>query len=268
MVDNFPGFPEGIMGPELMQNMRKQAERFGTEFRQKMVTSVDLSERPFTVTLNDGEEVFKTHTIVVANGASPRFLGLENEKRLMGMGVSTCATCDGFFFRDKEVAVIGGGDTAMEEAHHLAKGCKKVTIIHRREELRASKAMQNMVFDTPNIEFKWNSAIDDILGEQNVTGVRLKDTVTGELSEMTLDGVFIAIGHIPNTKMFQGQLEMDENGYLLPKTFTQASVPGVFVAGDITDSRYKQAISSAGIGCRAALDAEKFLMEMHQKHED
>jgi thioredoxin reductase (NADPH) len=264
-VDNFPGFPKGIMGPELMMNMKAQAERFGTTFKSKVVTKVNLCERPFTVVLNDGEETLKAETLIIANGASPKFLGLEAEMRMMGKGVSTCATCDGFFFKDKHVAIVGGGDTALEEAGHLSKMAKKVTIIHRRNEFRASKAMQNMIFAKENVEILWNTVLTDILGTEKVTGLALENTETKETSELALDGVFIAIGHKPNSDIYAGELERDEEGYIIVQNKTGTSIPGVFVAGDVADKRYRQAISSAGAGCMAALDAEKFLLEESTK---
>jgi thioredoxin reductase (NADPH) len=262
-VDNFPGFPKGITGPDLIDNMHQQAERFGTEFFDGEVEKVDLSSRPFKITV-DGE-LFTTQALIIATGASARWLGLESEKRLMGFGVSGCATCDGFFFTDREVIVVGGGDTAMEEATFLTKFASRVTIVHRRDELRASKAMQERARKNPKIEFKWNSVVTEILGDPEaggVTGVILEDTKTGEKSEFKCDGVFIGIGHTPNTALFKGVLEMNESGYLLRQGQTTATnVPGVFSAGDVSDARYRQAISAAGSGCMAAIDAEHFLEE-------
>jgi thioredoxin reductase (NADPH) len=263
-VDNFPGFPEGVTGPDLIDQMHKQAERFKTEFHNGEVQKADLSQRPFKLTV-DGEE-FTTETLIIATGATARWLGLESEKKLMGYGVSACATCDGFFFTDREVIVIGGGDTAMEEAIFLTRFASKVTVIHRRDELRASKMMQKMALANEKIEFKWDSTVVDILGTQEgggVTGVILENTKNGSREEFKCDGVFMGIGHTPNTAVFTDQLKMDENGYLVkaePGT-TRMEVPGVFTAGDVADTRYRQAITAAGSGCQAAIDAERFLEE-------
>jgi len=262
-VDNYPGFPEGVLGPNLMENMRKQAERFGTEFVNGAATKVDLSSMPFKLWVED--KLFESRVFIIASGASSRLLGLESEKRLMGKGVSTCATCDGFFFKGKELVVVGGGDSAMEESLFLTKFATKVNIVHRRNELRASKIMQQKAFDNAKVDFIWSSVVEDILGtdEGAVKGVKIKNVDTGEIFEKECEGVFIAIGHIPNTQLFKGQLEMDEKGYILTKNGTKTSVPGVFVAGDVQDPKYRQAVTAAGSGCMAAMDAEKHLEELH-----
>ncbi|HEY5649654.1 MAG TPA: thioredoxin-disulfide reductase [Nitrospiria bacterium] len=257
-VENYPGFPEGIMGPELMQGMRAQAEKFGTEYLQGNITAVDLKNKPFRITTEDSE--LTTETLIIASGASAKLIGLENEKKLMGRGVSACATCDGFFFKGKELLVVGGGDTAMEEATFLTKFATKVSIVHRRNELRASKIMQDRARKNEKIGFIWDSVVEDILGNEVVTGARLKNVKTGEVSEVKCDGVFVAIGHQPNTQLFEGQLDLDSTGYIITKKeTTETSVPGVFAAGDVQDSRYRQAVTAAGTGCMAAIDAEKFL---------
>jgi thioredoxin reductase (NADPH) len=259
-VENFPGFPDGIMGPELIENMRKQAARFGAEFKAGSVSEVDLRQRPFKVTA--GKDVYETRTLIVAAGASARLLGLKGERELIGRGVSTCATCDGYFFRTKPIAVVGGGDTAMEEAGFLSKHASKVYLIHRRDEFRASKIMIDRAKANPKIEFVTPYVVDEILAPQGlVNGVRLKHTSNGETKELTLDGVFVAIGHDPNSTAFRGKLDMDENGYLIANHGTLTKVPGVFIAGDVQDHRYRQAVTAAGSGCMAALDAEKFLAE-------
>ncbi|MBI5198114.1 MAG: thioredoxin-disulfide reductase [Nitrospirae bacterium] len=258
-VENYPGFPDGILGPKLMEDMKQQAIRFDTEIVSGDVTAVDLSKRPFVVRV--GDKTYETRTVIIATGASALLLGLESEKKLMGSGVSACATCDGFFFRGKEVAVVGGGDTALEEATFLTKFATKVTIIHRRDQLRGSKIMQEKAFRNEKIAFAWDSVVDDILGLENgrVSGLRLRNVKTSALTEFKCDGVFIAIGHSPNTALFKGQLEMNEKGYLKTYQGTATSVPGVFAAGDVADAIYRQAVTAAGTGCMAALDAERFI---------
>lgn len=259
-VENFPGFPEGIQGPDLMQRMRDQAERFGARYRAGEVTGLDVSGRDPVVIL--GDERVETLTLIIATGASPRYLGLESERKLLGRGVSSCATCDGAFYRNVPVAVVGGGDSAIEEAHFLTRFASKVTVIHRRDQLRASKIMQDRALENPKIEFAWNSVVDDILDVDagKVTAVRLKDTKTGDLRDLEVEGVFIAIGHVPNTEPFRGHLDMEERGYLLVEGRTaRTNVPGVFAAGDVIDPVYRQAITAAGLGCAAALEAERYL---------
>lgn len=260
MVENFPGFPDGIMGPELMDAMRAQAARFGAEYVAGNATAVDLSRRPFTVTV-EGGKTYHTKALIVATGASAKMLGLENEHKLIGRGVSTCATCDGFFFQGKDLVVVGGGDSAMEEAIFLTKFARRVTVVHRRDTLRASKVMQDRAMKNPKIDFLWNKIVVDVLGadEGAVRGVRLRDTKTQEESEFPCDGLFIAIGHRPNTEIFKGQLDLDEAGYIKVTNRTRTNVPGVFVAGDVHDYLYRQAITAAGSGCMAAIDCEKWL---------
>ncbi len=261
-VDNYPGFPEGILGPELMDKMRKQVERFGTTFINGHVEEIDVNKRPFQLTVDDDKIL--ADSIIIASGASANWLGLDSENQLKGKGVSACATCDGFFFKEEEVVVIGGGDTALEEALFLTKFAKKVTIVHRRDQLRASKIMQDKSFANPKIEFIWDSVVEEVLGvtEGKVTGVRLKNIKSGETSQLDCQGFFVAIGHTPNTSLFKGKLEMDVNGYILTKNgTTYTSVPGVFASGDVQDSVYRQAVTAAGTGCMAAIDAEKFLEE-------
>ena len=259
-VENFPGFPDGIMGPELMDHMRKQAARFGAKCEYKTVTKTDFSESPFKVWVKDEE--YTADTIIISTGASARLLGLDSEKELMGYGVSACATCDGFFFKEKEVMVVGGGDSAAEEAIFLTKFASKVTIVHRRDELRASKIMRERVLNNDNIEIMWNSAVEDIHGtkETGVTGVKIKNTLSGEMSDVNCDGIFMAIGHVPNTGIFEGQIELDEKGYIStqPDT-TNTNVSGVFACGDVQDQVYRQAITAAGTGCMSAIDAERWL---------
>jgi thioredoxin reductase (NADPH) len=262
-VENYPGFSDGVMGPELMGSMRAQSKRFGTEFVQGTVTAVDVRTRPFTVTTEAA--TYRARAVIIATGASARLLGLPSERQLMGRGVSTCATCDGFFYRQKPIAVVGGGDSALEEAIFLTKFASKVTLIHRRDALRASKIMQEKARSNPKIEFLWNSAVEQVVGGGGVvTGLTIRDTVTGQRSDLKVDGVFVAIGHTPNTSLFAGQLEMDENGYLITHDGTLTSVAGVFACGDVQDHLYRQAITAAGSGCMAALDAERFVeSELH-----
>ncbi len=257
-VENYPGFAHAIMGPELMKEMRAQAERFGTEFLTGEVTAADFSRRPFRLTV-DGEQTIEAKTVIIASGASALHLGLPNESRLLGRGVSTCATCDGYFFRGKELVVVGGGDSAMEEAIFLTKFATRVFVVHRRDKLRASKIMQDRAFKNDKITFIWNSVVEDILGDQVVTGVKLRNVVTGRTSELACAGVFVAIGHSPNTGIFKGQIEMDAKGYIITRNGTATSVPGVFAAGDVQDSRYRQAVTAAGSGCMAAMDTERYL---------
>ncbi|MEM2873308.1 MAG: thioredoxin-disulfide reductase [Nitrososphaerales archaeon] len=256
-VENYPGFPDGILGPELMDRMRKQAERFGAEFLEYDVTSVNLLKYPFEVGVNG--DVYKAKAIIIATGASVKWLGLESERRLIGRGVSSCATCDAPFFNDKDVVVVGGGDTAIDDALMLTKYAKKVTVVHRRDKLRASKILQNRAFKNRKINFKWNSVVEDIIGDKKVESVVIKDVKTGERSKIDCQGVFVAIGHKPNTDLFKEQIEMDDNGYIIRKSNTETNIKGVFVAGDVCDTRYRQAITAAGMGCQAAMDAEKYL---------
>lgn len=262
-VENYPGFEKGIQGPELMDIMRKQAMRFGAISEFKSVTDVDISERPFKVKVED--EQHTADSLIIATGATAKLLGLESEKKYMGFGVSACATCDGFFFKDQEVIVVGGGDSAMEEANYLTKHASKVYLVHRREGFRASKIMLERAERNPKVEFLLNSVIEEIVGEEkmgnkSVTGVKLKNTKTGDVKDMPIDGIFIAIGHKPNTELFEGKLDMDDTGYLLTKgNTTYTNVAGVFAAGDVADSVYRQAVTAAGTGSRAAIDAERWL---------
>ena len=260
MVENWPGFRDGIMGPDLMAEMRAQAERFGAEIIQNNVSKVDLSQRPFTISLADGRSI-PADALIIATGASARWLDIGSDRKLSGHGVSTCATCDGYFFRGKPIAVVGGGDSALEEATYLTRFASKVILIHRRDTLRASKIMQDKAFANPKIEFLWDSeiaAVNDV-AKGEVTGVTVRNLKTGALTEVALDGVFIAIGHTPNTSLFTGQLELDDNGYIVTHAGSRTSVPGVFAAGDVQDHVYRQAITAAGSGCMAAIDAERFL---------
>lgn len=258
-VENFPGFPEGIMGPELIDAMRRQAERFGARFVAGDATAVDLSERPFAVEIEG--EPHRSRALIVCSGATARMLGVPGEKRLLGHGVSTCATCDGAFFREQEVIVVGGGDSAMEEALFLSRFASRVIVVHRRDELRASKIMQERAFENPKIEFMWNTHLTEVLGERQVELARLWNHETDERWDRKIDGVFLAIGHVPNTEIFENQLPMDAQGYLVPKDPGRSltEVEGVFIGGDVHDHVYRQAITAAGAGCRAAIDAERYL---------
>ena len=260
-VDNFPGFPDGIMGPDLMAAMRKQAEKFGTKIIEKNVTAVDLKSKPMKVAV--GDEVYETKSVIIACGASARRLGLENEKKLYGKGVSACATCDGFFFKGKKVIVVGGGDAAMEEATFLTKYAASVAIVNRRDVFRASEIMLAKAKADPKISFITNATVEDILGAEvgKVTGVKLKNVKINEITELPIDGVFVAIGHVPNTKIFEGQLSLDKVGYIIAKNIVMTDLPGVYVAGDVADARYRQAASAAGTGCMAALEVERFLTD-------
>ncbi|MFV1969474.1 MAG: thioredoxin-disulfide reductase [Acidimicrobiia bacterium] len=259
-VENYPGFADGIMGPDLMEQMRKQAERFGTRIISSDVTDVDFSKRPFTVSV--GPDTYTTDSVIISTGASARWLGIEGEGRLRGFGVSACATCDGFFFKEKELIVVGGGDTAMEEALFLTKFASKVTVVHRRDEFRASPIMIDRVLDHPKIDVLWDSVVDEIVGDTLVTGAKIRNVKTDEITDFAADGVFVAIGHIPNTKFFNGSVDLDEVGYILTEPGTTVtSVEGVFAAGDVTDKIYRQAVTAAGMGCQAALDAQRWLHE-------
>ncbi|MGA2875991.1 MAG: thioredoxin-disulfide reductase [Nitrososphaerales archaeon] len=260
-VDNYPGFPEGIQGPELMEKFRKQAEKFGARIIDSDVTSVDLRQKPFVV--KTGDEIFTSDALIIATGANARWLGIDSELRLRGKGVSACATCDAFFFKNKDVYVVGGGDTAIEEATFLTKFASHVTIVHRRDQLRASKIMQERAMSNPKISFIWNTVVTDVLGKEHVTGLELEYLVDGTKRQVAADGLFMAIGHDPASILFKGQLETDDKGYISVKDRTRTSIDGVFAAGDVKDYRYKQAVTAAGSGCEAALDAEKYLGEHH-----
>ena len=259
MVENFPGFPDGILGPDLIENMRKQAARFGAEFRAGAITDVDLSKRPFKI--STAKDVFETRALIIASGASARMIGLESERKLVGYGVSTCATCDGYFFRGKEIAVVGGGDTAMEEANFLSKFASRVHLLHRRPEFRASKIMVDRARGNDKIRLVTPVVVQEIsdVAKGGVENVTLRNTQTNEITTLPVEGVFVAIGHEPNTKSFRGQLDMDGNGYLITHHGSETNVPGVFAAGDVQDHHYRQAVTAAGSGCMAAIDAEKFL---------
>jgi thioredoxin reductase (NADPH) len=261
-VENYPGFADGIMGPELMQIFREQAARFGAEYLTEKASRVDLSHRPFAVWVGDPdaeEPAYEADALIIATGAQSLMLGLPNEERLLGYGVSTCATCDGFFFRDREIAVVGGGDSALEEALFLTRFATNVTVIHRRGDLRASKVMQQRAFAHPKISFAWNTVVTDVLGDTSVTGLKVCNTASEEESLLAVNGLFVAIGHQPNTSLFKGQLEMEENGYLRTFDGTRTNVDGVFACGDVQDHHYRQAITAAGSGCMAAIDAERWL---------
>jgi thioredoxin reductase (NADPH) len=263
LVENFPGFPDGILGPELMMNMRAQAEKFGTEIIDKDVTKVDFSQRPFKIWVED--ELYEAWSVIIATGAKPRFLNVKGEQEFLGRGVSTCAPCDAPFFKDLDVIVVGGGDSAMEEALTLTKYAKSVTVVHRRDQLRASKILQERAFKNPKIKFLWSTVVEEIVGDKKVTGVYLRDLKTNKVYFYKCDGVFIAIGYEPNTEIFKGQLEMDEKGYIKVYDNTRTSVEGVFVAGEAADYKYRQAITAAGDGCKAALDAIKYIEDLIAK---
>jgi thioredoxin reductase (NADPH) len=256
-VENYPGFPQGVQGPELMESMRAQAERFEVEFIDDDATAVDFRRHPFEITVRG--ETLLAETVIIATGAGTNWLGLPNEQRLIGHGISSCAPCDAFFFRGKEVAVVGGGDSAMEEALVLAKSATRVTIIHRRDRFRASKIMADRALRQQKIGVLWNTVVDDVIGNGTVTGLRLRDVLTGERKDFRVDGLFVAIGHHPNTELFRGQIHLDGNGYIVLHENTMTSVPGVFAAGDVHDHRYRQAVTAAGWGCMAAMDVEKYL---------
>ncbi|MGO9302045.1 MAG: thioredoxin-disulfide reductase [Acidimicrobiales bacterium] len=264
-VENFPGFAHGVLGPELMVSMRAQAERFGAEILTERASRVDLASTPIGIWIGDRdvpEPTLKTRTLIIATGARSLMLGIENEARLLGYGVSTCATCDGFFFRDKRIVVVGGGDSALEEALFLTKFGDSVTVVHRRKELRASKIMQDRAFRNEKIAFRWDSVVVDVLGGERVTGLRIRDVNTGEESDISADGAFVAIGHAPSTELFAGQIDTDEAGYLVTHDGTKTNVPGVFACGDVQDHVYRQAVTAAGSGCMAAIEAERYLSSL------
>ncbi len=256
-VENYPGFEEGILGPPMMEKFEVQARRFGTEMIPEDVTAIDFSQRPFRLTTDSGE--YLARTIIISTGASAKWLGLPSEQRLQGRGVSACATCDGFFFKGKDVAVVGGGDTAMEEANFLTRYANHVTVIHRRDTLRASKIMQDRAFRNPKISFIWDTDVSEVLGDDAITGLLLRNLKTGEETILPVQGLFLAIGHEPNTGLFKGVIDMDQKGYIVPVEYTMTNIPGVFAAGDVTDHRYRQAVTAAGDGCRAAIDLERWL---------
>jgi thioredoxin reductase (NADPH) len=260
-VENYPGFVDGIMGPELMEQMRKQAARFGTEYVAENATSVDLSKSPFEIVV--GDRSVRAGTVIIATGAEAKMLNVPGERRLLGHGVSTCATCDGFFFRDQELVVVGGGDSAVEEALFLTKFASKLTVVHRRDTLRASKILQERAFSNPKIEFRWDSVVTEVLGDGKLEGVALANAKTGEASKLEASGLFVAIGHLPNTSLFEGQLELNDGYIVTQPGDTQTSVPGVFAAGDVVDFKYRQAVTAAGMGCMAAIDAERYLEGIH-----
>jgi len=264
-VENYPGFPEGIQGPELMEKFRKQAERFGADIQDTDVTAVDFTEIPFVV--RSGEEMHTADSIIIATGANAKWIGLESELKLRGRGVSACATCDAFFFKGKNVFVVGGGDTAMEEATFLTKFAKSVTVVHRRDTLRASKIMQKKAMSNPKISFLWNSEVSNVLGDKHVTGLEIRNVIDGTTRAVPAEGLFIAIGHEPNTILFRGHLETDDHGYIIVRDHTKTNIDGVFAAGDVKDSRYRQAVTAAGSGCEAALDLEKYLEAHPPKQE-
>lgn len=260
-VENYPGYPKGVTGPDMMEELREQAERFGTEIHYDMAIKVELDQRPFRITV-DGGEVFTSDALIISTGATAKYLGLPSEQRLMNKGVTACATCDGHFFAGQEVAVVGGGDTAMEEAQYLTRMCKKVHLIHRRDEFRASQIMQKRTLENPKIEVHWNRTVDEVLGKDRVEGLRLRSTADDSVEPLTVTGLFLAIGHVPNSKIFKGQLDMDEVGYLkvAPGT-TRTNIEGVFASGDVADKLYRQAVTAAGTGCMASIDAERWLAE-------
>lgn len=256
-VENYPGFEEGILGPPMMEKFEMQARRFGTELIPEDVNAVDFDKRPFVITTDSG--AYLARSIIISTGASAKWLGLPSEKKLQGRGVSACATCDGFFYKGKDVVVIGGGDTAMEEATFLTRYANHVTVIHRRESLRASKIMQDRAFKNPKISFIWNTEVTEVLGDEEISGLQLRNLKTGETSAFPTQGLFLAIGHQPNTDLFKGSIKMDRQGYIVPEEYTMTNIPGVFAAGDVTDHRYRQAVTAAGDGCRAAIDLERWL---------
>jgi thioredoxin reductase (NADPH) len=268
MVENYPGFRDGIMGPELMADMRAQAEHFGAEIVAGQVSQVNLRQQPFTITTGEGD--YRSRTLIIATGASARWLGLESERALMGHGVSSCATCDGFFFKGRPIAVVGGGDTAMEEALFLTKFASQITVVHRRNALRASKVMQDKAFANPKIAFEWDSVVEEVKdpAQKAVTAAVLRNLKTDARKELPIEGLFVAIGHTPNTSLFRGQLDMDDNGYIRTHQGTRTNLPGVFACGDVQDHVYRQAVTAAGSGCMAAIDAEKYLDQIPEVHEE